>query len=246
MKVLVLGDSDSSGSFTGERTWTDGVREGLQAGQAGEVTLESITFSALPPTAASYAERKLHQLEPDLVIMPVGSFLFTAGFVWVRVRRLLGDRAGRWYRAMEERWDSQTRDRGHVRGALNRYSRTAVRLIVGTQPLSTREAITQSYRDIFRTIAKFENVHVLVFSYPGVGEHARKGKAPLARRRFFPDVRAAAESHHYAWLEGAEIFAGVDYSELTKFQDGLHFNQKGHQMIADAVLGAIARTTLPA
>jgi hypothetical protein len=246
VKVLVLGDSDSSGSFSGERTWTDGVRDGLQAERGDAVTLESIAFSALPPTAAPYAERKLRQLEPDLVIMPVGSFLFTAGFVWVRVRRLFGDRAGRWYRAMEEHWDKQTRDRGRLRSALNRHSRSAVRVVLGTQPLSTREAITDSYRDILGTIAQFENVQVLVMTYPGLGEHARKGKAPAARKRFFADVHAAAESHHYTWLEGAEIFAGVDYSELTQFHDGLHFNQKGQQMIAGAVLAAIARTPSPA
>jgi lysophospholipase L1-like esterase len=246
VKVLVLGDSDSSGSFSGERTWTDGVRDGLQAERGDDVMLESIAFSALPPTAAPYAERKLRQLEPDLVILPVGSFLFTAGFVWVRVRRLFGDRAGRWYRAMEERWDRQTRDRGRIRSALNRYSRTAVRLVIGTQPLSTREAITDSYRDVFRTIARFEHVHVLVMTYPGLGDHARRGQAPAARKRFFADVRAAAESHHYTWLEGTDIFAGIDYSDLTEFHDGLHFNQKGQQLIADAVLGALARTALPA
>lgn len=241
VKILVLGDSDSSGRHTGGLSWPEMLKESLTQKTGAEVELVSSAFSIVPATADEYAKGKMQDVEPDVVVLIIGTFTFTAGVTWLRVQQLFGKRAGRWYRSIEERFDSNTRDDAGKPGRMNVMARATVRRLIGTKTHTTRQKATEHYRRVFRVLSRFEDSAVVVMSYPGTGQHAKTGKGPELRRLFMADMRAAATEHHLPWVDGATAFAGHDASTLSL--DDLHFSPSGHRIIADAVEGAVLETT---
>jgi hypothetical protein len=70
MKILLLGNSDTSGAFFDGKTWTGYVRDGMAAALGRDVELRELGFSALGPTASAFAEKKVRELDPDIVLLP--------------------------------------------------------------------------------------------------------------------------------------------------------------------------------
>ncbi|MGE3074692.1 MAG: SGNH/GDSL hydrolase family protein [Dehalococcoidia bacterium] len=237
MQILVLGDSDSAGMLTGGASWPQILERDLSDELGSPVSVRSVGFSAMPENAFEFAEKKVREASPDVTVVVLGSFGFTAGFVWLRVQKLFGKRAGRWYRRWEERFDGATRDDGGRPGRVNVSGRWLVRHLIGTGTYSTREKITENYLKVFRVLSRFEDMQFVIFAYPGIGEHARQGKGPALRKKFFGDLRAVAEDYHFRWVDGAAAFAGMDFAELRL--DDLHFNPRGHAILANAVKDAV-------
>lgn len=237
MKILVFGNSDSSGQFVEGRTWTELAEAMLIERDMPDAAVNTVRFSAEAPSAVAYVEKKVTNVEPDAVVLPIGSFAFTAGFVWVRVGSLFGERAGRWYRRVEEGFDSRTRKGGRPRRMLNAAGRRVTRTIIGTKPLSTREAVTRSYLEVLRALSRHENLPVVIITYPGAGAHARSAKAIAARRLFFAELRAAADGYRYQWVDGPEVFASV--AGPVHGADSLHFNEAGHARLAEVMVDAL-------
>ncbi len=242
MNILAFGNSDSTGAFTGGRVWSEIAREQLEARSGEAVGMTNLPFSVIAPTAVAFAERKVKELSPDLVVLLVGSFAFTAGFTWVRVRRLFGERVGRWYREAEERFEQGTRGKGTNRDHLNTVARRVIRRLVGTQPMATREQVTEAYRGVLQALAQRENIPVVLITYPGRGAHARSKKAIAQRRIFFRDLKVIADAHRFAWIDGKELFDSRAPGETVLFGDGLHFNAAGHQLLGEALVAAVAAT----
>lgn len=237
VKVLVLGDSDSSGRHTGGQSWPELLGESLSRQGDGPAEVLSTTFSVLPETAPEFARKKVEATAPDAVVIVLGSWPFTASFVWLRLQQLFGKRVGRWYRGIEERFDARTRDEAGAPGRLNAFSRRVLRRVVGTKAFSTPEEVAQGYGRVFRTLATFEDARVVVIAYPGLGRHAREGNGPALRKRFFTDMRRIAGEHHFSWVDGGEAFAGVSEADLKL--DDLHYTPLAHARLAAAVEGAL-------
>ena len=240
MNVLVFGNSDSTGAFIEGKVWTQIARDLLQHRFAAPVTVHDIRFSAESPTAAAFASKKVRELEPDVIVLMVGSFPFTAGFTWVKVRSLFGERAGQRYRAFEDSFDQKTRHGGRMRKAVNKLARRGIRRVIGTKPLSTREELTASYLEIFATLSQFEERKVVLMSFPGRGAHALSSKARAQRKLFFSELRKAAEARHFLWVSGVDAFAAVPADVPVHTLDGLHYNDRGHQVLAAALVGALS------
>jgi hypothetical protein len=237
MKILVFGNSDSTGRFVAGETWTEMAQAALAKKRGTAVEVTTLPFSAEAPSAAAYVEKKTVGLCPDVVVLPVGSFAFTAGFGWVRVRALFGERAGQRYRQVEERFDARTRQGGRLRRTANIVARRVTRAVVGTKPLATREQVTQSYVEVLRTLARHENLPVIILTYPGRGAHARTKKAVAMRRQFFADVKAVADACRYQWVNGEELFASIAGAVHTS--DNLHMNEAGHARLAQVMVDAV-------
>ena len=144
MKLLILGNSDTSGLFTTGQTWSQLLVQGLRD-RGIDVEFQESGFVVLSPASAAHAENKVRDFEPDLVILPVGTAMFTVGFVYKRVETFFGKRAARWYRRAEHGFDGKTRDRGSLRGRANAGARQAIRRMVGTQTMSTQAAVTDGF-----------------------------------------------------------------------------------------------------
>jgi hypothetical protein len=213
------------------------VEASLAEKLAQPVEVLATPFSIVPENASEFAEKRVRDVEPEAVILLLGTFPFTAGFTWLRIQQLFGKRAGRWYKRIEEQFDTRTSSDAGKPSRFNLLSRTAVRRIVGTRTYTTREKSTERYRATFRVLSRFEDTRIVVMSYPGVGQHARTGKGPERRRIFIAEMQQAAKEHHFQWVDGAAVFTGVDVNEVKL--DDLHFGAKGHQLLAEAVEAAL-------
>lgn len=243
----MLGNSDTQGVFVDGPTWSAVVRERVSAQVGGEVELTEVGFSAVGASGVAYAERKVRELSPDLVILPLGTFAFTVGFTWKRVERLAGKRIAERFRRAEESFDERTRAGRDQPHRLNRAARKLVRRLIGTQPLISQGDLTKNYAAIIRAFARFEDVDLLLVAYPAErGRYVRVRKIEDRRRRFLSDVRNEAEQHRYRLLDGGPLFdtAEDDGSLLTA--DGFHLQRGGHELLGQAVAAAVAhRLGLP-
>ena len=235
MLILILGDSDTEGSVTGGANWPSMVVDSLHSAGVGDIELSSRRFTAVPPNAAAYAERRVSELNPDIVILPVSAWGFTSEFVEYRVQKLLGRRAARWYKRLENRFDRATRDRRAAPAGANKAGRSLVRRVIGTAPQISAGELAEHYREVFRALARFEDTQVIAMMYPGLTVANLTPRVRRARASYAAAMREAAESHRFAWLAADQIFPRDD--GIRQFAlDDLHFNEAGHRLIAEEML----------
>lgn len=233
--ILVLGDSDTEGAVTGGANWPSMVVDALRSAGVQNVELSSRRFTAVPPNADAYAGRRVSELKPDIVVLPVSAWGFTSQFVEYRVQRLLGKRAARWYKRLENRFDRATRERRASPAGANKVARGLLRRIIGTAPQISAGELAEHYREVFRALARFEDTQVIAMMYPGLTLSTLPPKVRNARTAYAAAMRKAAESHRFAWLAADRIFPnGADIRQYAL--DDLHFNEAGHRLIADEML----------
>src|SRR5687768_9207086 len=127
MKLLVLGNSDTSAAFSGGASWAAQVREGLERERGELIEYEHVTFGPFGRASSEVAEATVRDSEADIVILPLGDFAFTTGFVWRRLQTVFGRRVARWYRRREERFDAATRAKSRGRATINSVARRSAR-----------------------------------------------------------------------------------------------------------------------
>ena len=91
------------------------MRDRLSAEAGVPVELEHTTFIPTGERAAGIALRRVKEHQPDVVVVPVAAYVFNAPFVWLRVQRIFGKRAGHWFRNIEQVVDSSTYEKGGLR-----------------------------------------------------------------------------------------------------------------------------------
>ncbi len=238
MKVLVLGNSDTEGVFSGGETWTQVLRQRLSTPDAANVT--EVRFSPNGARAAAFAERTAREFEAEVVILPVGTFAFTVGFVWVRVGSLFGARAARWYRRFEGGFDRRTRTPGAKSSGVNRLGRRTARALLGVQPMIDAKSLAESYCEVIRSLARIEQTRVVIVVYPPEeGPYLIKGNLAEKRSRFLAAIEFKSAMHHYQVIKAEDVFSPRDGDEPTTTPDGFHLNAKGHLLLGEAVAGAV-------
>ncbi|MEX2080865.1 MAG: GDSL-type esterase/lipase family protein [Dehalococcoidia bacterium] len=240
MKVLVLGNSDTEGLAPGQPTWTRIAAQALGDAIGQPVDVQEVRFAVSTSTAAEFGARKVREAAPDLVIMPVGTFQFTVGFVWLRVRQLLGNRAGEWYRRLEVRLDSGTRGKGPIRDLLNRGGRKFARTVIGTRPICTSAELADYYTDALRALSQVEDIHVALVQYPGRSRFTQAGKVKRERDVFLAAVKAVAEDRRFLWIDSAQAFVEAVGDAHTSSRDGYHMNELGHRVLGQHVAARVA------
>jgi len=165
------------------------------------------------------------------VILAAGSYLFSAGFVWLRVKRLFGGRAGRLARQLELRFDAATNRPGRVRPRVNALVRGIARTIIGTETITTWEESARATTETLRELARSEDLCVLVMSY---GSRAGYGDTPgrdRTRVRYVEAVRAAAAEHRHLFVDATAAYApGTQFSRVSP-NDRLHRGSDFHETI---------------
>ncbi len=241
MKILVLSNSDTVGAMAAGPTWTERVRDTRPASDL-PVTLTTMFFAPVGAGAASYVARKVVAGAADLVLVPIGTYAFTVGFVSKRVERLFGTRVAARYRRLERGFDQSTRGRGGVRSRLNGLARTFARRVIGTAPLATVSEVSNTYEQIFGSLARLEQALVVVVTYPPEGGLGRRHLDE--RRQCFKQLREAANRHHFAWVDGTEAVASLAPGEEAVTPDGFHLSPAGHRAMAEAVSREIDAASL--
>ena len=239
MRILVLGNSDTRGDFAAGATWPEVARASLSA-NGDDVVLHEERFSALTPTAAEYARRKVAEFEPDIVVVPLGTFAFSVGFTWVRVQRLFGQRIADRYRRAEEAFDTHTRPAGQAPGRLNNAARRITRRIIGARPLTTRDSLVESYRHLLQVLAQPEGLDVLLVAYPPEeGRLVKVRNLPEERERLLCEIQSIASRHHFRLLDTAPVLAGAPGLDPLITPDGFHLRRGGHHLVGEAVALAL-------
>lgn len=230
MKILVLGDSSSSGTLSDGPPWTEVMRD-LLAEEFGEsIEIEQKIFVATGEKAAGIAAIAVAEHEPDLVVLTVGNYVFTAPFVWLRVRRLFGRRVGYWFRDIEQSINSATYEKGRVRQRVNRALRAVAHRVIGAETITTREESARTLDETFQQLARAEDVQVVVVADPGIRKIFRDPRQEERRKFYNVDVKASAEARHFLFVDTTPAF--VDKEDGTRFiqSDGLH-GTYGYQAI---------------
>lgn len=158
VRVLIFSNSDVVGSFVGGEGW------GTMLAQGGDAALEvsMVPFFPGAPTAAAYAAKKVAEFEPDLVVLPVGGYGFTSGYVEFRVKRLFGRRVSAGYKAVERWFDRKTRPEGGLPRGVNAFARTVLRHTIGTEPPTSQAEITGYVCSTIDALARFEETNTLL------------------------------------------------------------------------------------
>jgi hypothetical protein len=189
----------------------------------------------------AFIERVLAQHQPDLVVLPLGTFLFTVGFTWPRIRRLFGQRVANRYRQAEEAFDTKTRPSGSPPGRLNSSVRKTARRLLGTQPIMSRRALEEAYGRVLDTLARHEDLDVLLVAYPAErGRLVKVRKIADERQAFLDVVTAMAAKRHFRLLDSGPLFAGREDEDGIMTADGFHLQGAGHEVLGEAVAGVIA------
>jgi len=237
VRILVLGNSDTAGMYTDAETWPAVVAARLAARGLQDVTVVERPFWALNPRAPTIAVERAQETGADLVVLPLGSFAFTVGFAWVRVRRLFGERAARRFRAAEASFDNRTRRRNGIRASANRLSRGVARSLIGIEAPHSVEETAAAYVAVLRALSRVETLDVLVVEYPAErGRGVVGGDIAARRQRFRAAVHAEAEAHRYPFLANAETL-GDNSAFVT--EDGFHLSGAGHARLGRAVAEAV-------
>lgn|GEM_PF-4366652 len=239
VRVLVLGNSDTRGEFAPGPTWVQVARERLNTGEPGYEFVER-GFGPLGDTAAAFAGRLVGQHEPDLVVVPLGTFLFTVGFTWPRVRRVFGQRVADAYRRAEEAFDTRTRPSGAPPGRTNTMARRAARRILGTRPIARRTDVEDAYGRVLQELARHENLDVLLVAYPPErGRLVKVRRIEEERAAFLQALGGLASRRHFRLLDSAPLFAGREAEADMMTADGFHLEREGHAILGAAVAAAI-------
>lgn len=236
MRVLIFSNSDVVGSFNGGEGWgTMLAQDGLP-----ELQVSMVGFFPGAPTAAAYAAKKVAELEPDLVVLPVGGYGFTNGYVEFRVKRLFGGRTAARYKAVEQWFDRRTRNHGEPPRGFNAFARMVLRHTIGTEPPTSQEEITGHVRGTLDALARSEQTTtMLVTWYPSLGRNAEP-KVLRNRRRFFKEISDRAKSHRFPVVAVDQILERHGRAEQFVIDD-VHFNTSGHRLIAASIREAIDR-----
>ena len=238
VKILILGDSGSSGVLTGGVSWTDILRDRV-SGLAGEdVETKHSTFVPTGERAPGIAAARVEEHHPDVVVVPVGNYVFSAPFVWLRVQRLFGRRAGRWFRGIEQRVESVTYEKGNFRQRVNSGLRALAQKVIGAEPITTAEESAACYEETFRRLAQTEDIQVVVVTHGGRRQIYKDPEKAAQRTRYMAAVRASAEQHRFLFVQTAAAFAGDLGTGESIQSDGLHGNVSYQSVMGEFVADA--------
>ena len=238
VKILVLGNSGTSGQLTGGTSWTRVFGDCISEQRGTPVHEEQSAFVPTGSRAPEIAAKSVADSEPDLVIVPVSNYVFSAKFVWVRIQRLLGRRAGRWFRGIEQSFNDQTYDKGRLRHRLNMTLRKVAHRLVGAEALTTSKECAKTYADTFQRLAQAEDVEVVVVSHGGRRSVYRDPELLRERTLHLEEVRASAEAHHLLFVNTSSVSGQPVGSGDGVQADGLHVTAEYQRAMGEFVAEA--------
>lgn len=204
-----------------------------------QVELEHKRFVPTGSRAAEIAVDSVTKYQPDLVLLTVGNYVFSVRFVWLRVRRLFGRRAGRWFRNMEEKINAATYDRGHFRGQVNASLRRIAHLLIGGDTVTTREECEAVYEETFKQLARFEDVQVAAYTYAGRRNAFRNAREIAERAAFVGSIRSLAEERHFLFIDTVPAFSDRPVGPTFLQSDKLHGTDEYQTIMGEFVAAAL-------
>ncbi|MGI8926431.1 MAG: GDSL-type esterase/lipase family protein [Tepidiformaceae bacterium] len=243
MRVLVFGHSDAEGSrlTNPDQAWPWILQRELpeRAGEAVEVV--HCGLYPTTPNAIGYIDARLHEHQPDVVLLNLSSHQFALHVVAGRVRELFGARASDWVLRRQRFLDARVARTGPL-GSRSLYGvRRLTRAIIGTAPMVPYEVVVEAYAAVVRRLAREEGLHIVVVGgtrFSAMHQRLNKGLVDQIDR-FKESIRTVVEEHRLNWVDNETVFGAVDRATLY-LADGIHRSELGHRLLADALLPPLA------
>lgn len=241
MKILVFGNSDTRGAAVSGPTWPELVRRAVSERDGLPAEIVDRQFVPIGERAPDVAERAAREVQPDIILLPLGEFAFWAQTVQLRVRRIFGKRVASWFKNGERRFERATGRRGGIRRRVNRSAKWVARRVIGAEGLATPKQVTETYRETFARLARIENVEVVVVAYPVTPMPAmERGRLREARETFIAELRREAGARHFLWVSGDALIAAARTTpEMAYAADQVHIGEPSHALLADAITLAL-------
>lgn len=242
---MILGSSGSAGSgLTEGESWAHIVERELAVLLGEAPTVVHTRFYTWTADWEEYLEKTLAKGPFDAVVLSPTKFGFSVYAADNRIRRLLGKRAGDWFKRSADTFDARTSIRTSKgrQGKVNRAVHKAVRRLVGQEPLSDVATITRTYIHTMSRLAQLEDVQVIVISNTAPSTVLARRRPRLAAQvsAFQEALRREAGRRRFAWIERQDLWNSEDGDRDQMYSDGLHSNAEVHRRIAAAVLGLLA------
>jgi hypothetical protein len=240
MRVCVLGHSTSSGDWLNDRQlafpWL--IASELSAATDVDVEVLHVTFVPMGGRAAPYALAKVDECDPDMVIVPVASFVCSVGTVGERIRRRWGERTFRRFHRVERAFDGKTGNRPGARGGANRLARRITRRVLGTATFTSVDDTAMVYEELFRGLARREGLIVAALMEPSWPRwvDAENPGAVNAHHALRDRVKLTALQHRVVWAESDTVYDSDPERDKLYFADGVHKTEAGHRAYALALL----------
>lgn len=237
-KLLFLGHSDTDGSRLPRHE--DGMVWVLQR-QIEEATgtrLETVHKAVFAgPTALQYLERQMDREKPDIVVLATSGYGVVVELASNRVRERFGDRAARAVNRAEVEVSRAAIRLGPRGQKTLRLPRKVARTILGTAPALSFEDLVACYHELFRALARREQVHTIVLSGVGYGLELQRLNPRLneLQNGFHARLRPLADDLHFDWVSH-EAALGGPVAKLKYMQpDGVHSNEDSQRLAAEAL-----------
>jgi hypothetical protein len=250
MRLLILGESDSIGMALDDPSVAWGNRVPVELGAILGETPETthVRFYSWGSGAMPYLESVLERGPFDAVVISATKVGFTIYSADNRVRRLLGARAGDWFKARANSYDRKTRWRkppGWKR-SVNELAHKTVRTVIGQAPVTTPEAVTEGYVRAFARIARLEDAQVVVVCAPAVPSSAAKRRPNLAAavERFRTKMRDEAARRRFDFVDPDALLPAPGPARDALFSDEVHKAPAFHAMLAREVARRLAGSSV--
>lgn len=233
VKILVLGNSNDTGSFVPEEAKRHTKLRDMLAAEFGEPVEVAVRNVWPNERMVDYVARAVEDLEPDLVYVNVTSYPFTYESTPLRVKRIFGKVGG------ERLGDAGLRmadSRKWSHNAVFRGVRRFAQATIGGDTHFTPEEVAARYEMLIRALLQREGVLVVVKGPLGKskGDTARQRARKEARRQVLHSrMKALCQQVHVQYVgSDAPLYLTRKRPGGTRVGDGLHSNSAGHQISA--------------
>lgn len=252
MKVLLLGNSQDTGSFVPDEAKRHFIIRDQLAEEFGE-PVEVLVRNVWPNAGmVRYVTRAVDETEPDMVYLNMIAYPFTYESLPLRAKRIFGKVGG------EKAGDAGMRladSRKWSHNVVFRQLRRIGQATIGGDTHFTPEEVLDRYQELVRVLIRREGTLVAVkgpMAAIGGGNRRHRSRMEARRQRVHQPMKAFCDQLHvfYAGLD-EPLYLTKPIRKGTTVGDGLHSNAEGHKdsasthfvPIRDAWQGHISETS---
>lgn len=246
MRLLILGESDSIGMALADPSQAWGHRIPVEI---AEITGDSpetmhVRFYPWARNSAEYLEKVLDQRPFDAVVVSATKVAFTVYSADNRVRKVLGDRIGDWFKGSVRQFDRKTRYRKPpgLRRNLNSAIHRAARKVIGQAADTNARVVAESYVQAFSRLARLEDARIVVVAAPPLPSSAAKRRPKLADEVewFRSAIRDECRRRHFVHFDAENVLPGPGPERDALFVDDVHKTPALHQLVGRRVAEVVA------
>ncbi len=234
MKVLILGNSNDTGTFVPESAKRHVRMRDMLAAEF-DAPVEIVVRNVWPnDRMVDYVAKGVDEIRPDMVYVNVTNYPYSYESTPLKVKRIFGRVGG------EKLGDAGLRvadSRKWSHNAAFRGLRRFAQATIGGDTHFTPEEVAERYERLIRTLLRQEGMVIAVKGPMGKSKKATaRATARAERRRQVVHVRLKqlCQQLHVSYVGSDRPYHDLHPARKgTRVGDGLHSNPEGHRISAD-------------